>query len=168
MSPRVEVKLPVEEPEDSLPISGRLRAAGHWTPFAAMERYFQFLLRHSLPMETHTQLPEIEAKHAITAGEPDEIFDQLHSWLLTKQEEWRLLLPFPHSIARVRRYHVCEGPDAHSTATVVETAAGRCSLKIKRYSQQQGSALLRDTDASHTTDLDGAMMMPDEFVRTRG
>jgi len=170
MGPRVEVKLPLDEPEDRVPVAGRLRAADHWTPFAGLANYFQFLLRRLLPRRTHMSLPEIESKHIISSGSPhqQQVFDQLDGWLRTKQDKSRLLLPFPHHITRVRRYHVCEGLRPNSTATVVETAAGRCSLKIKDNARQEGSALLRHTEASHTTDLDGALMAPDEFIRARG
>lgn len=168
MGPRVEVKLPVGKREDAVPMAGRLRAAGHWTPFGGLANYFQFLLRRLLPMETHASLPEIESKHSLASGNPQQAFHRLDEWLGTKRHNWRPLLPFPHGIARVRRYHVCEGPRLGSTATVVETTAGRCSLKIKDDARQQGSALLRQTAASHTTDLDGTVLAPGDFIRAHG
>jgi hypothetical protein len=168
MGPRVEVKLPVGELEESVPIAGRLRAASYWMPFGTMANYSQFLLRRSLPMETHTSLPEIETKYAITSGSTEQVFDELFAFLCARQGEWRLLLPYPHMVTRTRRYHVCQGPRPGSTATVVETASGRCSLKIKDDARSEGSALLRSTQASHTTDLDGLMMTPHEFVLANG
>jgi len=115
-------------------------------------------------METHMSLPEIESKFAITSGTPEEVFDELFAFLCSMRGEWRFLLPYPRVITRTRRYHVCQGPRPDSTATVVETASGRCSLKIKDDARTQGAALLRSTQASHTTDLDGLMMTPDGFI----
>ena len=74
IGPRVEVKLPAGQPEDSLPMARRLRGASYWMPFGTMANYFQFLLRGALPMETHMSLPEIESKFAITSGTPEEVF----------------------------------------------------------------------------------------------
>jgi len=164
IGPRVEVKLPAGQPEDSLPMARRLRGASYWMPFGTMANYFQFLLRGALPMETHMSLPEIESKFAITSGTPEEVFDELFAFLWSMRGEWRFLLPYPRVITRTRRYHVCQGPRPGSTATVVETASGRCSLKVKDDSRTQGAALLRSTQASHTTDRDGLMIMPDEFI----
>ncbi len=168
MGPRVEVKLPLGSTVDSVALEGRLRATGHWTPFAGLAHYFQFLLRHQLPPETHMSLPEIEAKYVVTDGRSDQVFDDLIRWLHAKQVKWRPLLPSPHTITRARRYHVCEGLGPDSSATVVETAAGRCSLKIKDAARRYGSLLIRDTTASHTTDLDGAMTTPEAFIRSHG
>jgi hypothetical protein len=163
IGPRVEVKLPKGRREDSLPMTGSLRAASYWMPFGSMANYFQFLLRRSLPMETHLSLPEIESKFAVTSGSPEQVFDELFAFLCAMRGEWRFLLPYPHIITRTRRYHVCQGRP-NSTATVVETASGRCSLKIKQAARRDGAALLRSTQASHTTDLDGVRMTPEEFA----
>ena len=168
MGPRVEVKLPANKQEDLVPLTSRLRSVGHWTPFAGLASYFQFLLRHQIPAETHLSLPEIEAKHVISSGSALEVFDRLYGWLHTKRDQWRLLLPYPHTITRVRRYHVCESTFPGSSATVVETAAGRCSLKVKGHARQHGSLLLRETSASHETDLNGAVTLADAFIRANG
>ncbi|MCH9641493.1 MAG: hypothetical protein K0U70_09425 [Actinomycetia bacterium] len=168
MGPRVEVKLPANKQEDLVPLTSQLRNIGHWTPYAGLASYFHFLLRHQIPAETHLSLPEIEAKHAISSVIPVEVFDRLNGWLHTKRDQWRLLLPYPHTITRVRRYHVCKSILPDSSATVVETAAGRCSLKVKDNAQQHGSLLLRDTSASHETDLTGAVMFADAFIRAHG
>jgi hypothetical protein len=168
IGPRVEVKLPAGEPEDSLPLASRLRGASYWMPFGTMANYFQFLLRRALPMDTHMSLPEIESKFAITSGSPEEVFDELFGFLCAMRGEWGFLLPYPHVITRTRRYHVCQRPRPGSTATVVETASGRCSLKIKDDARSEGSALLRSTQASHTTDLDGLIVTPHEFVLANG
>jgi hypothetical protein len=69
IGPRVEVKLPAGQPEDSLPMARRLRGASYWMPFGTMANYFQFLLRGALPMETHMSLPD-RSKFAITSGTP--------------------------------------------------------------------------------------------------
>ncbi len=166
--PRIEVKLPRAEPEDELPIAKRLQEVGHWSPFGTLGPYFQFLLGQAISSATYEHLPEIEIKHLVTARDPQQVFVQLHDWLLTKQRHWHLLLPFPHSLSRTRRYHVCAGPDPESTYTVVETAASRCSLKIKRDPRQEGAVLLRRTEASHSTDVDGAAMLPVDFIRSKG
>jgi len=168
MGPRVEVKLPANKNEDLVPLTRRLRIIGHWTPFAGLAGYFQFLLRDQIPAETHLLLPEIEAKHVISSGSPLEVFDRLYGWLHTKRDQWRLLLPYPHTITRVRRYHVCKSTFPDSSATVVETAAGRCSLKVKDTARQHGSLLLRETSASHETDRNGAVMPADDFIRAHG
>ncbi len=168
MGPRVEVKLPANKQEDWVPLTSRLRTVGHWTPFAGLASYFQFLLRRQIPAETHMSLPEIEAKHVISSGSPLEVFDRLYGWLHTKRAQWRLLLPYPHTITRARRYHVCKSTFPDSSATVVETTAGRCSLKVKDNARQHGSLLLRETSASHETDLSGAVMLVDAFIRAHG
>ncbi|MFY1620955.1 hypothetical protein [Micromonospora sp. WMMD736] len=167
LGPRVEVKLPHDD-ESAVPITRRLRAAGHWKPFAGLTSYFQFLLHSLVPMRTHLALPEIEYKHMLSSNNIERTFGQLSGWLHDRQDKWRLLLPFPHSVARVRRYHVCRGLRPNTTTTVVETASGRCSLKTKEDARQSGSVLLRATQASHTTDLDGAVTTPDNFIQDRG
>ncbi len=164
MGPRVEVKLPKGRREGSLALAEQLRGSSYWMPFSTMANYFTFLLRGSLPMHTHMYLPEIESKFAVTAGSPEQVFDKLFAFLSAKRGDWRFLLPYPHIITRTRRYHVCHGPRPGTTATVVETASGRCSLKVKADARADGSAILRNTSASHTTDVDGRRMSADEFI----
>ena len=104
-------------------------------------------------------LPEIESKFAITSGTP-EVLDELFAFLCSMRGGF-LAAPYP----RVIRVPVgTRVPVAPRVPRVVETASGRCSLKIKDDARTQGAALLRSTQASHTTDLDGLMMTPDGFI----
>jgi len=80
----------------------------------------------------------------------------------------RMLLPAPHGLERMRRYHVCADPGSDDECIVVETAAGRLSEKRKRSSRLLGKALLRETIASRTTDRDGSLLPIEDFLAERG
>lgn len=117
-------------------------------------------VRHPKPRA----FPEIELKLAATrAAKLDPA--AIERWLQTAGAE--LLAPFPHRIERMRRYHVCVGGSGEE-CTVVETASGRMSAKRKRDARLVGTVLVRDTEASLTTDATGAMTTLDEFLRVRG
>ncbi|KAL7939986.1 hypothetical protein V8C42DRAFT_358264 [Trichoderma barbatum] len=168
MGPRVEVKLPGDVSEDHFPLANRLRTASHWMAFGSLTTYNRSVLANLFPSETHMSLPEIESKYQIASGSAEQVFQGLFSFLSNGQRNWQLVLPYPHIIIRTRRYHVCQGLAPGSTVTIVETSSGRCSIKIKNDARSQGSVLLRTTQASHTTDINGQMMSPDEFAAAHG
>ncbi|KAL7907031.1 hypothetical protein GGI35DRAFT_457523 [Trichoderma velutinum] len=172
MGPRVEVKLPGDMSEDHFPLANRLRPASHWMAFGSLTNYFRSVLANLFSSQTHMSLPEIESKYQIASGSAEQVFQGLFSFLSNVQRDgqrnWQLVLPYPHIIIRTRRYHVCQGLSPTSTVTIVETSSGRCSIKIKNDAKSQGSVLLRTTQASHTTDINGQMMSPDEFAAAHG
>ncbi|TWU73168.1 hypothetical protein ED733_003430 [Metarhizium rileyi] len=168
MGPRIEVKLPSGMSETHFALAHQLRAANHWMEFSSLTNYSQFVLATLFPSDTHMALPEIESKYAITSGSAEQVFNGLLAFLASEQRKWHLVLPYPHIMIRTRRYHVCQGLRPGSTATIVETSSGRCSVKIKDDARSQGSVLLRTTQASHTTDINGQMMSPGEFAAAHG
>jgi hypothetical protein len=87
---------------------------------------------------------------------------------LRRQPGFRLLLPLPHQVVRMRRYHFCEGDDDGAQCTIVETAAGRLSAKVKRNAAAEGLLLLRSTEASRSTNVDGAREPVDVFAQRHG
>ncbi|GEM_PF-3000595 len=165
LGPRIEVKLPILDREDDFPVIQDIAPYVFWLPFGAFELYMQFYMHKTISDHTYLKFPEIEIKHTISVNDPEKTFVRLHAWLEGKADSWRLLLPYPHVFSRVRRYHLCAGPDAECAYTVVETRAGRCSLKTKKATEAHGEILLRRTQASHSTDIDGAKCEPDEFIR---
>ncbi|TQV95530.1 hypothetical protein IF1G_05359 [Cordyceps javanica] len=168
MGPRIEVKLPQDACEDDFPLTNLLRAAGHWMAFGSLTNYSRHFLSNMFPSETHMSLPEIESKFAVTCESSERLFALLFDFLAAEENDWHLALPYPHIIVRTRRYHVCEGRGPGSTVTIVETASGRCSVKIKEKERPNGAVLLRATQASHTTDIDGKMMSAKDFAVAHG
>jgi hypothetical protein len=169
MGPRVEVKLPRGMQDDHLPLASELRKASHWHDYSALTNYMWFILARMFPAESHIPLPEVEVKYnVISDSSPQQVFDKLLAIVLSRPQHWRLVLPYPHIIIRTRRNHVCEELRPGCSATIVETPSGRCSLKIKADAHSQGSALLRTTQASYTTHINGTILTPDEFAQEHG
>jgi len=171
LGPRVEIK--AARPEDAqrtrelLDPDGRLRRL----PYRSLELLFQDELRGRIAAETHLALPEIEVKFDVPPWGPEAASGRVRA--LVQQlaggpfGPLAPLLPFPHQVVRLRRYHMC-APAEGERRVIVETAAGRLSPKVKRQPRLSGPALLRATSASHTTDLDGACVSPLEFAAARG
>lgn len=165
MGPRVEIKAARNaEVDDALALlnpDGVLRRLR----FRSLELLFQDLLRESV-VPAAAGSPEIELKYEFD-GEPAAVSERVIAWLAQRRGT-RLLLPFPHQVVRMRRYHVCASGDDGAQRTVVETTAGRLSPKIKRGAAVHGAALLRETIASRSTDIDGTHEPVDAFVARHG
>jgi hypothetical protein len=67
----------------------------------------------------------------------------------------------------MRRYHFCIGDD-NDAQCGVETTAGRLSAKVKRFAEVRGRAVVRNTTASRSTDLDGVRERPEDFIARHG
>jgi hypothetical protein len=166
MGPRVEIKA-----ADERDVAAALAALNHdglLTPlrYRSLELLFADMLRDALPAGAMDSSPEIEVKFALAGCDAASATAAALAWI-RRSARMRLLLPFPHRIVRVRRYHLCAGDD-DAQHTVVETAAGRLSAKSKRDAAVRGGALVRTTVASRTTDLDGALQPVGAFVASRG
>jgi hypothetical protein len=125
-------------------------------PFRSLELLFQDLLRDQVSVAPEDSSAEIEGKLEVVgdAAGGAGLDDALHDWVLGLPDA-RTLLPFPHRIVRLRRYHVCRRAGDEREWTVVETMSGRLSAKIKAAPRVLGEVLLRTTDASHETDRAG-------------
>jgi hypothetical protein len=167
MGPRVEVKADsaseIEATLATLNPNGLLKRL----PYGSLELLFQDLLRDTVVPGTCQESPEIEAKFDICGRNPATVGPAVIDWL-SAREGTRLLLPFPHQIVRMRRYHVCAGADDAAEHSVVETTAGLLSAKVKRNAMLRDGVLLRRTVASRTTDIDGACEPIELFLARRG
>jgi hypothetical protein len=167
MGPRVEIKTPDAEEADRvlelLNPDGLLRRLR----YRSLELLFQDMLRDDLPRASGGVRPEIEAKFELAAGDMARAAAAVIGWL-DRRAGSRLLLPHPHQVVRMRRYHFCEGEDDGVQHTIVETAAGRLSAKAKRGEVSRGHVFVRDTLASHSTDLDGSKESVESFARRHG
>lgn len=166
MGPRVEIKAAAAADVDAalatLNADGLLRRLR----YRSLELLFGDVLRENVAPGSTAGVPEIELKFELETDDPAAARAAVIDWLVRRRGT-RLLLPFPHQIVRMRRYHVCTGED-DAQRTVVETAAGRLSAKVKRGATVRGGALLRDTIASRTTDVDGAREPVEAFVARHG
>jgi hypothetical protein len=158
MGPRIEVKGPAEVEVElmrrSIDPAGVLKRM----PYSGVELLFQDLLAERVRPSTG---PEVEAKL-------DVIGELRHTEILaalTSLPGVAMLLPRPHGVVRMRRYHVCVDQTSSDECTVVETASGRLSAKRKRHLRIAGLVLVRDTVASRTTDRDGSTLPLDRFLR---
>lgn len=167
MGPRVEVKaVDAAEAERVLELlnpDGLLRRL----QYRSLELLFQDMLRDDLPRVSGGVKSEIEAKFEMNAYDVGGAASAVVGWL-ERRAGTRLLLPHPHQVVRMRRYHFCEGSEDGVQHTIVETAAGRLSAKTKRGGKRHGHVFVRDTLASHSTDLDGVKEPVESFVRRRG
>ena len=162
MGPRVEIKAAdardVAAALDGLNPDAMLRTL----PFRSLELLFGDMLRDAVPASSTAGVPEIEAKFELTGCDAASATAAAVAWI-RRSPRMNFVLPYPHRIVRMRRYHVCAGDD-DAQHTVVETAAGRLSAKTKRDPAVRGAALVRTTLASRTTDVDGACEPVESFV----
>jgi hypothetical protein len=164
LGPRLEIKAPspdeVRAVQDGLGI-GKL---GIRLPYRSLELVFQDLLLGQLSVARTSSFPEIEGKLEVKGTrETEEIAGGLVEWVSSLPSA-RLLLPYPNRIVRMRRYHVCTSHTDPRQWTVVETMSGKLSTKIKASDRTDGAALLRDTDASHSTDREGRSLPLGQFL----
>ena len=164
LGPRLEIKTPrpeeVEEVQEGLKVGGLCVRL----PYRSLELVFQDLLLGSLSVARTSSFPEIEGKLEVNGTrESDEIGHELLKWVKSLRSA-RLLLPYPHQIVRMRRYYVCESEIDPRQWTVVETMGGKLSVKIKASDRTDGAALLRDTEASHSTDREGLNVPLGQFL----
>lgn len=167
LGPRLEIKAPspdeVRRVQEALGVTD---LTAH-LPFRSLELLFQDLLLSELSVARSSEFPEIEGKLEVTGDrDTDEIGEQLVDWVRSLARA-RLLLPFPHRIVRMRRYHVCECRSDPREWTVVETMGGKLSTKVKTGARSDGAALLRDTQASHSTDREGRHAPLSQFLAER-
>lgn len=167
MGPRIEVKADTDV--DVRRALALLSPDGvlHRLQYRSLELLFQDMLRDTVAPVSATVKPEIEVKFEMASVEIAVAASVLIRWL-SRHPEARLLLPLVHQVVRMRRYHFCEGEDDGAQCTIVETAAGRLSVKIKRGETLRGPALVRDTQASRSTDLDGVREPVEVFARRHG
>lgn len=166
MGPRIEIKAArsrdVRAALELLNSQGALRRLR----FGSLELLFQDLLREVVRPASGKAKPEIEVKFELADLSLAAAASMVVHWL-DRNPETRLLLPKPHQVVRMRRYHFCEGDDAAAQNTIVETTAGRLSAKVKRNEAVRGLAIVRATEASRTTNLDGAQESVALFAQNR-
>lgn len=162
LGPRVEIKGPdaaeVARLRQSLDPGGLLKVR----PNRSLELLFQAMLRR-LVTPAPRGFPEMEIKfdlHGTVDGSDQEA-------VIAALDGAALLLPAPHHIHRMRRYHVCRDTLSSDECTIVETPSGRLSGKRKRAARMAGTVMLRDTIASRTTDLDGEATPIGHFLAER-
>ncbi len=166
MGPRLELKSPLGGHRALIQrlSGGELHKS---LPFSSLYLYFQHVLRSRICKSTFSHLGELEAKFAVKTGNARDLLQPVLEWIARNSHSFSLLLPAPNYMSRMRRYHVCDTGDM-GQATIVETPAGRCSLKTKRNAHTDGVVLVRETVASHTTDTDGTMLNAHSFARAHG
>jgi hypothetical protein len=161
LGPRIEIKGPdpveVECLRRSIDPHGLLKVR----PNRSLELLFQAMLRQRVT-PAPPGFPEMEVKFDLRGEVPMSDQEALIAGL-----DGALLLPAPHHIHRMRRYHVCRDLLSSDECTVVETPSGRLSEKRKRATRMAGAVMLRDTIASRTTDLDGAATPIEQFLSAR-
>lgn len=135
--------------------------------YGSLELLFQDMLRDVVRPVAAIVKPEIELKFQLAPVKVTAAAAAVTRWL-NCHPETRLLLPVPHQIVRMRRYHFCDGDDDRAQCTIVETAAGQLSAKVKRDETGEGLAIVRATQASHSTNLDGVKEPVEVFARRHG
>jgi hypothetical protein len=168
LGPRLEIKAPSQADVDD--IADRLGVAQlvHHLPYRSLELLFQDLLRDEIQVARDSDLPEMEGKlEVVDPADAARAADALPGWVRSLPGA-RLLLPAPGRIVRLRRYHVCERPGDDRQWTVVETMSGRLSTKVKGGRREQDAVLVRDTQASHRTDVHGEHLPIAQFVAEHG
>jgi len=162
LGPRIEIKGPdageVARVRQSIDPHGVLKVR----PNRSLELLFQAMLRQ-LVTPAPRGFPEMEIKFDLPGGADESDQDAVIAGL----DGAALLLPAPHHIHRMRRYHVCRDALSSDECTIVETPSGRLSEKRKRAARMAGTVMLRDTLASRTTDLDGAITPIEQFLAER-
>lgn len=128
--------------------------------YHSFEPIFQYMFKkkiftnngHSL----YRRFTEIERKYLYSNITENKLLDEILDFI-KKEKTFSFLLPFPHCFSRIRRYHLCKSLDSQDKReyTIIETLAGKYSIKIKSPIKTDSKALIRDTTASHTTDLTG-------------
>jgi hypothetical protein len=159
LGPRIEIKGPSEQIVEKLRRRLDPRGTIRRKPNRSLELLFQEMLRRRVK-PAPPGYPEIELKFEL-AGDID---DETILACLDAIGAVRLLLPPPHGIERMRRYHLCSDQLDSGECTIVETASGRLSTKRKSNPRTLGPVLLRDTIASRTTDRTGAAVAVEDFL----
>ncbi|WPB57543.1 hypothetical protein [Xylophilus sp. GOD-11R] len=158
MGPRLEIKGNTPQDIESAALVTGLPAQSSQPIWRGLELVFQELLKYQLVHDTEGY-PEIERKFEVPGAIDQPFIDAV----LAAAQPCHLLLPFPHYINRVRRYHTCWS-ETEGEHTVVEVPSGRLSLKIKRQARSFDGVLVRNTVASFTTARDGATETLDTFL----
>jgi hypothetical protein len=166
MGPRVEIKAGSASSARLVQSAIDPDAVLRRLPYHSLELLFQDQLRRTIDPSTLTGYPEIESKFDAARTPMRTLPGRLEKWIASVSGT--MLLPFPHRIVRLRRYHFCDTAGTGEQRTVVETVAGRLSAKVKRNAAASGPVLVRDTQASRTTDIDGDGGPVDDFLRVRG
>ncbi|MES2058987.1 MAG: hypothetical protein V4564_23810 [Pseudomonadota bacterium] len=163
LGPRLEFKGPTQRWIERSREVVDADALARRRPNRALELLFQDMLRDRV-LPAPESFPEVELKFDVDGVVDAAAIDAVERSL----GEIRLLLPPPHRIERMRRYHLCRDPLTSDACTVVETPSGRLSAKRKRNARSLGAVLLRDTSAMHATDRDGVAVSLGDFLRERG
>jgi hypothetical protein len=166
MGPRVEIKAAGQA--SARAVQQRINPDGllRRLPYHSLELLFQDELRKLIDAGVMRGYPEIESKFEAGASGFSTLPRRLEKWIAGLPGAG-MLLPFPHRIVRVRRYHFCESGPEGEQRVAVETTAGRISAKTKTGAHTAGPVLVRNTRASRTTDIDGSQMSPRDFLDQR-
>jgi hypothetical protein len=159
LGPRIEIKGPMPESVESMRRALDPDLLLRRYPNRSLELLFQDLLRRQVAPAA-PGFPEMELKFGLRGGVDAEVI----AACLDALGSVRRLLPPPHGIERMRRYHLCHDARDEGECTIVETASGRLSIKRKRNGRALGAVLLRDTSASRTTDRDGSVAPLADFL----
>ncbi|MBB5395658.1 hypothetical protein [Mucilaginibacter sp. AK015] len=155
MGPRLEIKSPTNAAVELVLALINRDGLMKEMNYRSLELLLQHKLAVTIPQETSKAFPEIEAKFDIAANAAVTA-DDLMLWLKAELPAV-FLLPSPAKVVRMRRYHICRDPKhAAISCTLVETAAQKYSPKIKNNAYLTGQVLVRNTQASRTTDRNGA------------
>ncbi len=158
MGPRLEIKTPSPEAAATALAAVNGSDEAKVVPWRGLELLFQAMLRDRIARDSIVPGRELELKFEVHG----EVAAEAVLESLRDHGEW--LLPFPHRIERLRRYHICRHlTDAASEYTIVETPAGKLSQKRKRERALHGAVVARRTEAMFTTDRDGRACPVEEF-----
>lgn len=167
LGPRLEIKATTRADADAVADELGVTQLVRNLPFRSLELLFQDVLRDEVAVPQGSTLPEMEGKlEVVDPQDAAQAADQLDAWV-RRLPGARLLLPAPHRIVRMRRYHVCTHLNDDRQWTVVETMCGRLSTKVKGGAREDGAVLVRDTEASHLTDVHGEHVPLEQFLDQR-
>jgi hypothetical protein len=168
LGPRLEIKAPTQDDVDEIAQRLGVTTLVRHLPYRSLELLFQDLLRDEITVARDGELPEMEGKlELVDPQDAERAAAALPEWVRSLPGA-RLLLPTPRRIVRLRRYHVCEHATDPRQWTVVETMAGKLSTKVKGGARSQDAVLVRDTEASHRTDVHGEHLPLGQFVDEHG
>jgi hypothetical protein len=166
LGPRIEIKSPDVDEVSRAVFAHSLDSKGYELPHRSQELYLEDILRRLIPINTYSSLPEIEKKYEILQGS-GALGNMLNDFV-AEHDDLETVLPVGSTYSRMRRCHVCK-PQDDAVVTVMETPSGRLSTKLKQNAVVTPEGLLlRDTEASLTTNTTGSRLALPDYLAASG
>jgi hypothetical protein len=167
LGPRIEVKSPSAAEVGHHVMALGLDDTSYTVHGRSMELLWGDRLKRVIAPMSYIGLPEVEKKYTVRRGSVAQWPDLISTFVDTN-DALIPLFPAGHQWTRLRRYHL-GFDDEGKPITVVETTAGRLSLKRKANPKLlPNGMLLRDTVACHDTDIKGDAREMPEFLAANG